>query len=59
MLNVAEDFYDHLEAFDGASGLLVEIFSERAWHKRMIWSNPVMPKDGFCLVYLFAEIDAQ
>ncbi|WP_371923359.1 MULTISPECIES: hypothetical protein [Pseudomonas] len=23
----------------------------------MIWTNPVIPMDGFCLVYLFAEID--
>ena len=59
VLNVAEDFHDHPKALDGASDLLVELFNERARHTRMIWSNPVMPMDGFCLVYLFAEIDAQ
>lgn len=59
VLNVAEDFYDHPKALDGASDILVEMFAERARHTRMIWTNPVMPMDGFCLVYLFAEIDHQ
>nr|BFD42039.1 Atu1372/SO_1960 family protein [Pseudomonas sp. FFPRI_1] len=59
VLNVAEDFYDHPKALDGASDLLVEIFAERARHTRMIWSNSVMPMNGFCLVYLFAEIEPQ
>ncbi|MGY4533193.1 enamine deaminase RidA (YjgF/YER057c/UK114 family) [Pseudomonas sp. TE3786] len=58
VLNVAEDFYDHPKALDGASELIVEIFAERGRHTRMIWTNPVMPMDGFCLVYLFAELEA-
>ncbi|MBT9300468.1 Atu1372/SO_1960 family protein [Pseudomonas sp. TAE6080] len=37
--------------------MLVEVFAEQARHSRMIWTNPVIPMDGFCLVYLFAEID--
>ena len=57
VLNVAEDFHNHPKALDGASDLMVEIFAERGRHTRMIWTNPVMPMDGFCLVYLFAEIE--
>ncbi|MBN0979480.1 RidA family protein [Pseudomonas hygromyciniae] len=58
VLNVAEDFHEHPKALDGASDVLVEIFAEQARHSRMIWTNPVIPMDGFCLVYLFAEIEA-
>ncbi|MEN0106919.1 MAG: Atu1372/SO_1960 family protein, partial [Pseudomonas sp.] len=57
VMNVADDFHDHPKALDGASDLLAEVFAERGRHTRMIWSNPVMPMDGFCLVYLFAEIE--
>ncbi len=57
VLNVAEDFHDHPKALDGASDLIAEVFAERGRHTRMIWANPVIPMDGFCLVYLFAEIE--
>lgn len=59
VLNVAEDFYDHPKALDGASDVIAQVFADRGRHTRMIWTNPVMPMDGFCLVYLFAEIEAQ
>ena len=57
VLNVAEDFHDHPKALDGASDLIADVFGDRGRHTRMIWTNPVMPMDGFCLVYLFAEIE--
>lgn len=59
VLNVAEDFYDHPKALDGASDLIAALFFERGRHTRMIWTNPVMPMDGFCLVYLFAELETE
>ena len=57
VLNVAEGFDGHPKALDGASDLLAEVFAERGLHTRMIWTNPVMPMDGFRLVYLFAEVE--
>jgi len=57
VLNVAEGYTQHPRALDGASDLLAAVFGEQGRHTRMIWSNPVMPMDGFCLVYLFAHVD--
>lgn len=57
VLNVAEDFHAHPKALDGASDLIASVFQTRGRHTRMIWTNPVMPMDGFCLIYLFAELD--
>ena len=56
VLNVAEGCFDHPQALNGASDTLLEWFGERGRHTRMIWTNPVMPRNAFCLVYLFAEI---
>ncbi|MDQ7988333.1 MAG: Atu1372/SO_1960 family protein [Candidatus Dactylopiibacterium sp.] len=57
ILNVAEGFHDHPKALDGASDLALQVFGDRGRHTRMIFSNPVMPMDSFCLVYAFAEVD--
>lgn len=57
VLNVAEGFHDHPKALDGASDLIAQVFADKGLHTRMIWTNPVMPMDGFCLVYLFAQLE--
>jgi len=49
--------YRQVELIKNRNNVLVEVFAEQARHSRMIWTNPVIPMDGFCLVYLFAEID--
>jgi enamine deaminase RidA (YjgF/YER057c/UK114 family) len=56
VLNVHESCFEHPKALDGASDLLLEIFGEAGRHSRMIWTNPVMPLNSLCLVYLFAEL---
>ncbi|OZI32670.1 hypothetical protein CEG14_17330 [Bordetella genomosp. 1] len=57
VLNVVDGYTRHPEALDGASDLIAAVFAERGRHTRMIWTNPVMPLDSVCLVYLFAQID--
>lgn len=57
VLNVADDFHGHPRALDGASDLITTVFADHGIHTRMIWTNPVIPMDGFCLVYLFAEVE--
>ncbi|MPY25917.1 RidA family protein [Shewanella psychropiezotolerans] len=56
VLNVGENCFDHPKALDGSSDLMLEVFGERGRHTRMIWTNPVMPLNSLCLVYLFAEL---
>ena len=56
VLNVHQSCFEHPKALDGASDLLLEIFGEAGRHSRMIWTNPVMPLNSLCLVYLFAEL---
>lgn len=56
VLNVAEGVDFHPKALDGASDIINSIFSERGRHTRMIWTNPVMPMNSVCIVYIFAEI---
>ncbi|WP_019645163.1 Atu1372/SO_1960 family protein [Novispirillum itersonii] len=56
VLNVAEGCFDHPQALNGASDILVEMFGDRGRHTRMIWTNPVMPRDAFCLVYMYAQV---
>lgn len=56
VLNVAEGVDFHPKALDGASDIINFIFSEYGRHTRMIWTNPVMPMNSVCLVYIFAEI---
>ncbi|BCV57226.1 Atu1372/SO_1960 family protein [Shewanella algae] len=56
VLNVADGFFDHPRALDGASDLLLAVFGEAGRHTRMIWSNPVMPLNSLCLVYLVAVL---
>lgn len=57
VLNVADGVDYHPKALDGASDVINAIFEERGLHTRMIWSNPVMPMNSVCLVYIFAEIE--
>lgn len=56
-MNVAEGFFDHPKALNGASDLINTVFEERGQHTRMIYTNPVMPLDCTSLVVLYAEID--
>lgn len=56
VLNVAPGFTDTPEILDGASNLLNEVFGEHGRHSRAIATNPELPRDCACLVYLWAEI---
>jgi enamine deaminase RidA (YjgF/YER057c/UK114 family) len=56
VLNVAPGFTDTPEVLDGASNLLNTVLGERGRHSRAIATNPEMPRDCACLVYLWAEI---
>ena len=56
VLNVAPGFTDTPEVLDGASNLLNQVFGERGRHSRAISTNPEMPRDCACLIYLWAEI---
>ncbi len=56
VLNVAPGFIDTPEVLDGASNLLNTVLGERGRHSRAISTNPEMPLDCACLVYLWAEI---
>lgn len=58
VLSVHESCGEHPQALDGASDLLLQVFGEAGRHSRMIWTNPVMPLNSLCLVYLFAELYA-
>lgn len=58
VLIVHEFCGEHPQALDGASDLLLQVFGEAGRHSRMIWTNPVMPLNSLCLVYLFAELYA-
>jgi enamine deaminase RidA (YjgF/YER057c/UK114 family) len=55
-LNAAPGFYDTGAVLDGASNLLNRVLGERGRHSRAISTNPVMPLDCACLIYLWAEI---
>lgn len=55
-LNAAPGFYDTGTVLDGASNLLNRVLGERGRHSRAISTNPVMPLDCACLIYLWAEI---
>lgn len=56
VLNVAPGFIDTPQVLDGASNLLNTVLGERGRHSRAISTNPEMPLDCACLVYLWAEI---
>lgn len=56
VLNVAPGFTDTPEVLDGASNLLNRVLGERGRHSRAISTNPELPRDCACLVYLWAEI---
>lgn len=56
VLNVAPGFIDTPTVLDGASNLLNRVFGERGRHSRAIATNPELPLDCACLVYLWAEI---
>lgn len=56
VLNVAPGFIDTPEVLDGASNLLNTVLGERGRHSRAISTNPEMPLDCACLIYLWAEI---
>ncbi|ATI83217.1 hypothetical protein A6768_08340 [Sphingobium yanoikuyae] len=56
VLNVAAGFIDTPQVLDGASNLLNTVLGERGRHSRAISTNPEMPLDCACLVYLWAEI---
>lgn len=57
VLNVAEGETEHPKALDGASDLITRVFDRQGQHTRMIWTNPVMPMDSVCMVYLFARVE--
>lgn len=56
VLNVAPGFIDTPEVLDGASNLLNHVLAERGRHSRAIATNPELPLDCACLIYLWAEI---
>lgn len=56
VLNVAPGFIQTPEILDGASNLLNRLLGDRGRHSRAIATNPEMPLDCACLVYLWAEI---
>ncbi len=55
-LNVASGFTSHPSILNGASDLIFATFGEAGRHTRMIYTNPEMPLDCFCLIVLYAEI---
>ncbi len=55
-LNVAPGFTSHPSILNGASDLIFAAFGEAGRHTRMIYTNPEMPLDCFCLIVLYAEI---
>ncbi len=55
-LNVAPGFTSHPSVLNGASDLVFAAFGEAGRHTRMIYTNPEMPLDCFCLIVLYAEI---
>ena len=57
-LNVAPGFTSHPAVLNGASDLIFAAFGEAGRHTRMIYTNPEMPLDCFCLIVLHAEIVA-
>jgi enamine deaminase RidA (YjgF/YER057c/UK114 family) len=56
VLNVAPGFTDTPEVLDGASNLLNGVLGELGRHSRAISTNPELPRDCACLIYLWAEI---
>lgn len=56
VLNVAPGFIDTPRVLDGASHLLNSVLGERGRHSRAIATNPEMPLDCACLIYLWGEI---
>jgi enamine deaminase RidA (YjgF/YER057c/UK114 family) len=56
VLNVAPGFIETPGVLDGASDLLNAVLGERGRHSRAIATNPEMPLDCACLIYLWAEI---
>lgn len=56
VLNVAQGFTDTPTVLDGASHLVNHVFGERGRHSRAIATNPELPLDCACLIYLWAEI---
>jgi enamine deaminase RidA (YjgF/YER057c/UK114 family) len=56
-LNVAPGFTGHPSVLNGASDLIFAVFGEAGRHTRMIYTNPEMPLDCFCLIVLIAEIN--
>ncbi len=56
VLNVAPGFIETPTVLDGASDLINHVFGERGRHSRAIATNPEMPLDCACLIYLWAEI---
>lgn len=56
VLNVAPGFIGTPEVLDGASNLLNMVLGDHGRHSRAISTNPEMPLDCACLVYLWAEI---
>jgi enamine deaminase RidA (YjgF/YER057c/UK114 family) len=56
VLNVATGFFETPRVLDGASNLLNRVLGERGRHSRSIATNPELPLDCACLIYLWAEI---
>ena len=56
-LAVAPGFTSHPSVLNGASDLIFAAFGEAGRHTRMIYTNPEMPLDCFCLIVLYAEIE--
>ena len=56
VLNVAPGFIETPTVLDGASHLLNHVLGDRGRHSRAISTNPEMPLDCACLIYLWAEI---
>ncbi|RKK02953.1 RidA family protein [Pseudoroseomonas wenyumeiae] len=56
VLNVAPGFIETPRVLDGASHLFNRVLGDRGRHSRVIATNPELPLDCACLVYLWAEI---
>jgi enamine deaminase RidA (YjgF/YER057c/UK114 family) len=56
VLNVAPGFIDTPTVLDGASHLVNHVLGDRGRHSRAIATNPELPLDCACLIYLWAEI---
>lgn len=56
VLNVAPGFTALPDVLDGASHLLNRVLVERGRHSRAIATNPELPFNCACLIYLWAEV---